>query len=103
MAGKPKIAVNMSNCVRGESGNTLASFATWFAKAAEHFEIVPYGDEIDPPHPSEVFLFIDSNCMQFRGDWEAWWLAPVILMEFKPWFDGGPKGCDDATEAPASD
>ena len=43
---------------------------TWFTLAHEK-----------PP----TFLTIDDRCIQFRGRWDAAWLDPDSLVNFKPW------------------
>lgn len=41
-----------------------------------------------------AFLTIDDRCMQFRGDWTAWWLAPDQLAKFQPWNVTPPPPCE---------
>ena len=40
-----------------------------------------------------AFLTIDDRAIQFRGDWNAWWLAVDKLKDFKPWTVAKPE-CD---------
>lgn len=47
-----------------------------------------------------AFLTIDDRAMQFRGNWDVWWLDPTRLIEFKPWNVEGATECPIAKHEP---
>ena len=46
-----------------------------------------------------AFLTIDDRGLQFRGDWNAWWLEPKTLRNFQPWTVKPPEPCPAAKVA----
>jgi hypothetical protein len=98
-------------------------FFEWAAQAQKHFDLVIYssrsatvegrlamgkwlaehlrqwrGEHITFAMASEkppAFLTIDDRAMQFRGQWNAWWLEPERLLAFKPWTSGEQEPCSE--------
>lgn len=48
-----------------------------------------------------AWLMIDTRCLQFRGDWGAFWLEPERLTDFKQWNEG-QEPCKEAQADAAS-
>jgi hypothetical protein len=118
------------NVIFGDDGDVVPGFFDWFENARQHFKFVIYstvsvhdlfprfvtarknwaeakGIEILPTvisfaiHKQDAFLTIDSRCMQFRGDWSAWWLNPIRLTGYKSWRDpGADMRCEVADATP---
>lgn len=55
-------------------------FREWLVDARKHFDVVVR------PIDQKAFLIISSRAMQCRGNWQASWLRPEWLKDWKPWY-----------------
>lgn len=81
---KPVIFVDIA-CV------SAPGWVEWLTKASEHFRI----EFILEMSKDQNFLTISDRVMQFRGDWNVWWLDPDNLKDFRAWHEAGHKPCSE--------